>query len=68
MKLFIFVLFALFAIAFARPNDGLKKAAEVGTSIITVPGGAITGGVGAFVGSGGDPSEGLKGANLGKHL
>lgn len=68
MKLFIFVLFALFAIAFARPNDGLKKVAEVGTSIVTVPGGAVTGGVGAFVGSGGDPSKGLEGAQLGKNL
>lgn len=43
MKLFIFVLFALFAIAFARPNDGLKKVAEVGTSVVTVPGGFVTG-------------------------
>lgn len=43
MKLFIFVLFALFAIAFARPNSGLKKVAEVGTGVVTVPGGAVTG-------------------------
>ncbi len=43
MKLFIFVLFALFAIAFAKPNPDLKKVAEVGTAVVTVPGGAVTG-------------------------
>lgn len=48
MKLFIFVLLALFAITFAYPNDGLKKVAEVGTGVITVPGGAITG-MNAFI-------------------
>lgn len=43
MKLFIFVLLALFAVAFANPSPNLMKAAEVGTSVVTVPGGAVTG-------------------------
>ncbi|KAJ6648628.1 hypothetical protein Bhyg_03859 [Pseudolycoriella hygida] len=65
MKLFIFVLFALFAFSYAKPADILKQGAALATGVVTVPGGAVTGGVGAFVGSGGDLNKGIQGAEYG---